>query len=153
MKELKVLLESSGFENVRTYIQSGNIILEHSKNPEVNISSLIESNFGFKPKVLILSKKEFKLAVLNNPYKEYEGKFVHFYFCKEKPELNLEKLGTVVADTEKYTLIDNIFYIHAPKGVSRSKLIVNIEECLRVNATGRNLNTVNKLNVLLQKTE
>ena len=46
MKELKVLLENSGFEKVRIYIQSGNIILNYSKNPENDISSLINSKFG-----------------------------------------------------------------------------------------------------------
>ena len=150
MKELKILLENSDFENVRTYIQSGNIILNYSKNPENDISSLINSNFGFQPKVITLSENEFNSAVSNNPYPEYEGKFVHFYFCKKSPKLNTEKLESVVADTEKYTLIDNVFYIHAPEGIARSKLIVNIEKCLGVTATGRNLKTVNKLSTMLQ---
>jgi len=150
MKELKILLENYGFVNVRTYIQSGNIILNYSKNPDTYISSLINSKFGFQPKVLTLSKKEFDSAVSNNPYQEYEGKFVHFYFCKQSPKLNTEKLESVVVDTESYTLIDNVFYIHAPDGIARSKLIVNIEKCLGVTATGRNLNTVNKLTEMLK---
>ena len=150
MKELKVLLENSGFGDVRTYIQSGNIILNYSNNPENDISSLINSKFGFEPKVLTLSKNEFNSAVSNNPYQEYEGKVVHFYFCKESPKLNSEKLESVVADTENYKLIGNVFYIHAPEGIARSKLIVNIEKCLGVTATGRNLNTVNKLSTMLQ---
>lgn len=150
MKELQILLENTGFENVRTYIQSGNIILDSSKSPETDISSLISSQFGFEPIVLTLSKKEFESAVLDNPYQAYEGKFVHFYFCKERPNINAEKLETVVSETENYKLIGNVLYIHAPDGIARSKLIVNIEKCLGVAATGRNLNTVNRLSEMLQ---
>ena len=150
MKELKLLLETSGFERVRTYIQSGNIILDSVQNPEAKISCLINSKYGFQPKVLTLSKKEFDSAISNNPYQEYEGKFVHCYFCQESPKIDTEKLEAVVSDTENYQLIGNVFYIHAPDGIARSKLIVNIEKCLGVTATGRNLNTVNKLNVMLK---
>jgi uncharacterized protein (DUF1697 family) len=150
MKELKAVLENFGFENVTTYIQSGNIILKSTNNPETDISALISSNFSFEPKILTLSKKVFDSAVLNNPYQGFEGKFVHFYFCKESPKVNFEKLKSVVSDTENYKLIGNVFYIHAPGGIARSKLIVNIEKCLGVAATGRNLNTVNKLTDILQ---
>lgn len=117
---------------------------------------MINSNFGFQPKVLTLSKKEFISAVSNNPYQEdkehkkYEGKFVHFYFCKDLPKINAEKLEAVISKTETYKLKDKVFYIHAPDGIARSKLIVNIEKCLGVSATGRNLNTINKLNGMLQ---
>lgn len=150
MKELKTALGTSDFENVKTYIQSGNIILDNTKNPEMDISSLISLQFGFQPKVLTLSKDKFYSAVSNNPYQEYKGKFVHFYFCKETPKMNFEKLKAVASDTENYKLVENVFYIHAPDGIARSKLIANVEKCLGVTATGRNLNTVNKLNLMLQ---
>lgn len=155
MKELKALLENhsienNGFKNVRTYIQSGNILLESSSNPEAEISAIINTNFGFQPKVLILTKEAFFSAVSNNPYPEFEGKFVHFYFCKNTPELDSKKLEAVISETERYELIDNVLYIHAPDGIARSKLIVNIEKCLGVSATGRNLNTVTKLSGMLQ---
>ena len=150
MKELKVLLETSGFESVKTYIQSGNIVVDSAKNPETDIGALIKAKFSFQPTVLTLSKNEFDLALANNPYKEYEGKFVHFYFCKESPKMNTAILEAVVSATENYKLIGNVFYIHAPDGVARSKLIVNIEKCLGVAATGRNLNTVKKLSEILK---
>lgn len=145
MKELKKALSENGIENVNTYIQSGNILVSSPDNPESKIGSLIESNFGFEPELLSLSNAEFDLAVSNNPFKEFEGKFVHFYFCKEPPELNLTKTQSLSSATEKYKLVNSVFYLHAPDGIGRSKLVSNIEACLGVSATGRNLNTVNKL--------
>jgi len=150
MKELKSLLEDASFDNVKTYIQSGNIVLNSGKNPEKTISNLIQNNFGFTPEIMALSESEFHTSVSNNPYPEYEGKFVHFYFCKRNPIINLAKIEMSISETEKYQLIGNIFYFHAPDGIARSKLVAGIKKCLGVPATGRNLNTVNKLKEILK---
>ncbi len=150
MKELKSLLEDASFDNVKTYIQSGNIVLKSAKNPEKIIGELIQNNFSFTPEVMVLSESEFHTSVSNNPYPEYEGKFVHFYFCKRKPKINLAKIETSISETERYQLIGNTFYLHAPDGIARSKLVVGIEKHLGAPATGRNLNTVNKLKEILK---
>ena len=95
----------------------------------------------------MLTEDEFSLAFTNNPYQGsgYEGKFVHFYFCKDLPEIDTVKLKMLASDTETYACIGNVFYLHAPNGIGRSKLVANIEACLGVSATGRNLNTINNL--------
>ncbi len=149
MKELRALLESNSFQNVKTYIQSGNIVLMANERPENVIGELIHREFGFTPEILILSEEELKSAVANNPYKEYEGKFVHFYFCMETPKLNTSKLERLASDTERYEISDKVFYLHAPDGIGRSKLVKTIEDCLGVSSTGRNLNTVNKLEEMI----
>lgn len=148
MKELKVLLEKNGFEHVKTYIQSGNVVFESISKPNTDIGKIIQKKFGFNPKFLLLSEKDLLSAVMNNPYQGYEGKFVHFYFCEKTPSMNTEKIEKMASNTENYQLIDNVFYLHAPEGIARSKLVVNIESCLGVSATGRNLNTVNKIMAL-----
>lgn len=145
MKELKALLEGAGFESVETYIQSGNIVLRSAKPPEDKISELILSNFGFKSGVVALTEDEFNAAVSNNPYQGFEGKFVHFFFCKESPKLDPAKLDIIASPSESYKQVGNVFYLHAPDGIGRSKLVKNIESCLGVTATGRNLNTIEKL--------
>jgi len=150
MKELKALLLERDFKDVKTYIQSGNIILKASNNPSEIIAKLIGENFGFTPSIITLSEDDFVTAVLNNPYLDFEGKFVHFYFCENRPKLVHEKVDAYKSLTESYTLIDNILYIHAPDGIARSKFVANVEKCLGVSATGRNLNTINKLNDMLK---
>ena len=145
MKELKKLMADNGLNNVKTYIQSGNIVVSSPKNPELKISALIESNFGFKPHIIVLSNSEYKQSIASNPYQEFDGKFVHIYFCKGAPKVNMAKIEQLATATESYKLIGNVFYLHAPDGIGRSKLVANIDACLGTPATGRNLNTVNKL--------
>lgn len=150
MKALKATLQKAGFESMSIYIQSGNIVLSSSQNPEEQVASLIKHEFGFHPAVLAITKTAFEIATLNNPHQKYEGKYVRVYFCKDTPDLNAQKLAIVVADTEEYRLVENVFYIHAPQGIARSKLVTNVKKCLGVAATGRNLDTVQKLIQMLR---
>ena len=148
MKSLASLLEKNHFINVKTYIQTGNVIFQSDSKPE-NLDELIEANFGFKPDVLILTKSEFAAIVANNPYSKMTGREVHFYFCKTSTNADIDRIETIKAPSEQYQILNNTFYLHAPDGIGRSKLVANIEKCLATSATGRNLNTVNKLVTLL----
>lgn len=150
MKELVPLLMQSEFESVSSYIQSGNIVLKSPNNPTEEVKSIVSNNFGFSPDTFSLDTAAFSAAVLNNPYQEFEGKFVHFYFCKSDIELVDEKLTQYKTNAEEYKVIGNVFYLHAPDGIGRSKLVANIESCLGQSATGRNLNTVNKISAMLK---
>ena len=149
MKELKSLLEASGFQDVQTYIQSGNIVLLSKADPSLKISQLVEAEFGFAPAIMALSELEFLNAVSSNPYRDQQAKTVHIYFCEREPVLDSAKLQLLVASSEEYELHSRVFYLYAPAGIGRSKLIASIEECLGTTATGRNLNTVNKLASML----
>lgn len=87
-----------------------------------------------------------------NPYLSYgfEGNTVHSYFCASKPTLDTKKLEKLIASDEEYKLKGNMFYLHSPSGIGRSKLVKSIELCLGVAATGRNLNTVLKIKEMAQ---
>jgi uncharacterized protein (DUF1697 family) len=145
MKELSVLLQTNGFVDVSTYIQSGNIVLKSTSNPVSKIRTLVAEKFGFEPKGLAIRVAQFMQAVANNPFKSFEGKTVHFYFCARAISLDKQKFAKFASASERIELIDNVFYLDAPNGIGRSKLVASIESCLGVPATGRNLNTVNKL--------
>ncbi|MBA6354187.1 DUF1697 domain-containing protein [Colwellia sp. BRX8-4] len=150
MKELVPLLEQSGYESVSSYIQSGNIVLKSPKNPTEQVQSIISKNFGFAPAVFSLEESVFSTSALNNPYKEFEGKFVHFYFCKNNINLVQDKLNKYISSSEEYTVKGNVLYLYAPQGIGRSKLVANVESCLGQSATGRNLNTINKISTMLK---
>lgn len=152
MKEFKIALALAGFEDCKTYIQSGNIVLSSAKNPEKQIAALILNQFGLRSDVLALSSDAFNVSVANNPYKEFEGKTVHFYFCKTAPKPNYSKLDALAQETERYELAGNVLYLLAPNGIGRSKVVAGIEACLGVTATGRNLNTVRKLADMVENT-
>ena len=149
MKELVALLEGGGFNNIKTYIQSGNIVLQSKKKPGAAIGKLIEEKFGFRPAILVLEESELISAIENNPFDNAKGNTVHFSFCGETPVLKLEKLDALAIESEQYQLIGKVFYLYAPDGIGRSKLAANIESCLGVPTTARNLNTVNKLKQML----
>jgi len=149
MKPLVSLLESHGFTNVMYYIQSGNVILDSEKEPTSAIKSLVSVNFNITPQVMTLTQKEFINIRANNPYINEDEKSVHCYICTETAILNSEKIAKYQLNNEKITLINNTLYLHAPDGIGRSKLVANIEVCLGVCATGRNMNTINKIFSLL----
>lgn len=152
MKELVAILEENNYKHIKTYIQSGNVVLKSSNNPSIKIGTIVQNKFGFKPEILVLDEVEFNSSVKNNPYLSKEGKNIHFYFCKTNPKVNSDEMNKLKSETEEYHLNGKVFYLHAPKGVGRSKLVANIETCLGVTATGRNLNTVNKIQSMLKNT-
>ncbi len=157
MKELVGLLEELGCENVRTYIQSGNVVLESSEKAPVlagKIKAAIKKQRGFEPEVLLLTAKELEKAIAKNPFPQGEGdpKALHFGFLASKPtQPNLEKLEGLKKESEEFQLIGQVFYLYAPEGVGRSRLAAASEKALGVAMTDRNWNTVCKLQAMLSE--
>lgn len=149
MKTLVPLLESSGFEKVQYYIQTGNIVLQSKEDPTAVIQALVTQHFNFTPDVIALKAGDFIQAEKQCPYSTSEGKLIHFYFCKNTANLVLTKIEKYLAESEQYSLIDNVLYLYAPEGIGRSKFVTNIESCLGTPATGRNLNTIKKISSML----
>lgn len=147
MKELVKLMEENGFSDVRTYIQSGNIVFQSETRSSDEIGLLIEGKFGFKPSVFVLSADELELSASNSPYQTDIGKTLHFFFCDQIPQsVDYEFLDGLKAPSEAYQLIDKVFYLYAPDGIGRSKLAEKMGRTFKgVTMTGRNLNTINKL--------
>ncbi|WP_418500699.1 DUF1697 domain-containing protein [Flagellimonas sp.] len=147
MKELKQLMESNGFSNVRTYIQSGNVVFESPQRPLDKIGQLIEQQFGFMPYIFVLDRDELMGAVANCPYESDQGKTIHYFFLDKEPKIFDEALlDSLRADSERYILIERVFYLYAPEGIGRSKLVDKMGKALPgVTMTARNLNTINKL--------
>jgi uncharacterized protein (DUF1697 family) len=158
MKALTQVLTDAGFSQIKTYIQTGNILLQspHSSHEsdgaqlEQDIAKLIDTHFGFIPDIMQLSLSEFSTAAANNPYKDKPGNTVHCYFCQQLPSPDEARLKALASSTEEYHIQGRVLYLHAPDGIGRSKLAANIEKCLKVPATARNLNTVNKLLQMLE---
>jgi uncharacterized protein (DUF1697 family) len=150
MKDLVVVLEGMGCRNVKTYIQSGNVVFQNKKSQSDkiarDISSEISKHHNFEPKVLLLKETELQQAVDNNPFDTKEGKALHFFFLDSYPkDAQLERLHEIKSKSEEFELNKNIFYLYAPDGIGRSKLAAKVEQCLGVPTTARNWNTVSKL--------
>ena len=159
MKKLVVLLEDLGCRNVKTYIQSGNVILQSSKSAThlaERIGHEIERCHGFKPYMLLLQISELEAAIAANPFPEAEAdpKGLHFGFLDTVPsDPHLKKIETLKTKSERFRLINKVFYLHAPDGVGRSKLAANSERLLGVSMTDRNWRTVSKLRDMAEELE
>jgi uncharacterized protein (DUF1697 family) len=150
MKDLIKILENLDCSQVKTYIQSGNVVFNTKENNRnilaEKISRGIEERFQFKPKVLLLEAADLELAIKNNPFDTENGKVLHFSFLETLPTaLDLEGLIELKTDSEEFKFHNNIFYLYAPDGIGRSKLAAKVEQKLGVEVTARNWNTVNKL--------
>jgi uncharacterized protein (DUF1697 family) len=152
MKELVGILEELGCQDVKTYIQSGNVVF---KTNEKNISGLsdrlsaeIKKRRGFAPSVVLLSIKELEKIVANNPFPEVQDapQTLHVGFLAAVPKKpDLKKLESLREKNERFQLIGSAFYLHAPDGTGPSKLAANTERLLGVSMTDRNWRTVGKI--------
>lgn len=158
MKELVAVLEGLDLHNIKTYIQSGNVLFQSvEKSSELfalKISKAIHHSHGFEPKVWLLDATALKKAIKSNPYPDAESEpnTLHLNFLATTPtHTDLKSLAFFKADNERFQLIDNVFYLHAPDGVGKSKLFANLEKKLGVPMTSRNWRTVCKLQELASK--
>ena len=157
MSELKTLFESLGFQNVETYIQSGNVIFSSKEKSTSNIagiiSSAIENKYNFDVQVLILTQQEINQALENNPFiknkKEIERLYVTFLSAKPSIE-NIIKLNESDFSPEEHSINEKIIYLFLPNGAGKAKLNNNyIENKLKVTCTTRNWKTVTALSELV----
>lgn len=156
MEDLKLLYKSLYLKDVKTYIQSGNIIFK-SKNPDSkDLSSKIKVKirevFGFDVPVIIRTEKEYKKVIEDNPFKEEDTKQLYVTFLSEIPSKNLIEdinvnLGYKTQDhLDKCVINRKEIYLLLPEGYSRTKLNnVFFEKKLKVYTTTRNWKTVTKL--------
>jgi uncharacterized protein (DUF1697 family) len=159
MKELVTLLEDLGCDAVKTYIQSGNVVLQSRKGAArlaAEIRREIERQHGFEPQVLLLTVSELEAAIAANPFPEAktDPRGLHFGFLDSVPPgPDIKKLEALKTKTERFRLIDKVFYLYAPDGVGRSKLAANSEKLLGVSMTDRNGRTVCKIRDMAKELE
>ncbi len=157
MKEFRDLLLTLGCADVATYIQSGNAVFTYAGNaarlPEL-ISAGVESGFGFRPSVMVLTADDFDAVAAANPFaaETAEPKLLHVWFVqKPASNANTVRMDEIASGGEKFLLTDAAFYLHAPEGVGRSKLASAVEKCLGVPATARNWRTVSRIGEMLSE--
>jgi len=151
MAELRRELEELGCEDVRTYIQSGNVVFRSAARAaaklQKDIADRVEEAHGFRAPVLLLSARELATALLENPFPKVSLETsLHLFFLFAKPKRpDLKGLAELATKTEEFRLVDRVFYLHAPDGIARSKLAARADKLLGVEGTARNLRTVRKL--------
>ena len=153
MPALRELLTGEGFGDVRTYVQSGNVVLSSDVSPnEVRdrCERKIAQQFGFDVAVVVRSRDQLAEVVARNPLadvadnpKRYQVSFL----SHEPAPAGIEKLASLATPTERLTHIGREIYAWHPDGVARSKLWAALAAGreLGVTATSRNWTTVTTL--------
>ncbi len=152
MKSLVALLEGMGARKVKTYIQSGNAVFQSESWDALQLSqqlaATIKQHHGFEPHCMILSLEALRKAHAANPFPEVDAEpsSVHLGFLAATPErADWDKMNSLKKASEQFLVRDDVFYLHAPEGVGKSKLAANAEKLLGVPMTSRNWRTVCKL--------
>ena len=155
MGDLKSLYELLGFQNVVTYIQSGNVIFDASvKNKadlKTKIEEAIEEKYKFHVPVEIRTNREIENIIKNSPIGSVDlvedGTKVLVTFLSSKPsEVKISALQKYVAAPEKLVVVGKEVYLYCPNGYGKSKLSNTfLEHKLGIEATTRNWKTVHKL--------
>jgi uncharacterized protein (DUF1697 family) len=155
MEKLRASCEALGCQQVKTYIQSGNVVLQAAKLSASSLAKRIQerivADFGFASDVILRTREEMQKIIQGNPLSKEEGidsSKLHVVFLSEAPAPPaVKKLESLTLAPDRVRHSGKEIYFYFPNGVSGSSLWKhNLDRVLSVTGTMRNWNTVNKLN-------
>jgi uncharacterized protein (DUF1697 family) len=158
MGELRGALEDAGFEDVRTYLQSGNVVLESTAKPERvarKCERVIRERFGLEIAVVVRTRADLARIVKRNPLgkvaKDPKRYQVSFLAAKLAAKV-VRELEAAAAESEQVVVIGREVYAWHPKTIARSGLWTMLAgKGLGVTATSRNWTTVEALLALAEE--
>ena len=153
MKELAALFVAAGCGDVRTYIQSGNVVFRVGPTGGGEISSVISASildhFGYRVPVVTRTARALQEIVRANPFLETgaETDKLHVMFLTEVPDgAQIDALDPERSPGDEFAVMGREIYLHCPNGVARSKLTNSYFDArLSTTSTSRNWRTVQKL--------
>lgn len=155
-KALKEALTGAGFENVGTYINSGNAYLRTDR-PKAEmlrtVAAICEREFGFTKEIHAPTLAEWNEVIARNPFPGFrEGKHLHAAWLDGAPKPGaVEALRAFCVEGEGIEVVGNVAYLHTPHGFGRSKLAEKFDKGIGVANTARNWNSVLKLRELAEQ--
>ncbi len=151
MAQLREVLAQAGFKNVRTYIQSGNALVDtdiSAKELETKVHALIKKHIGADLTIVVRTASQLQKVLNENPFKDgYDISRIFFVlFADSPPAQNVKELLVQDYSPEKLAILKNAAYMFIPNTYGSGKLSNNyLEKKLGVVATTRNFNTLTKL--------
>ena len=162
METLRTSCEALGFKNVKTYIQSGNVVCQAGKVSSdaaaKKIEAQIEKDFGFSADVIARTGDEMKQIVTGNPLLKEPGvdaSKLHVVFFSEAPSTEaIKKLEAIVKTPDKVRHKGKEIYFYFPNGVSGGSIWKHsLDRVLGISGTMRNWKTVNTLYEMARECE
>ena len=143
MSDLRALCEEAGFKNVTTYIQSGNVVfsskLDASKTQQ-KLEKALAKKMGKPVGVHVRTPAELAAIITGNPYKKAEPNRLLVFFLDAKLAKDA-LINLKIPGREELQALGREVFVHYPDGMGQSKLKLPFVST----ATGRNLNTVQKM--------
>ncbi len=157
MDALRALYERLSLQDVRTLLQSGNVVFRTKKrNPGQlarEIESAIEKQFSFCVPVILRTARELQNVVANNPFAGRQdidpAKLLVTFLASQPTADSCKKVAALDTGSEEVQVRGREVYIYYSNGLARPKVSwTTIDKMLGTTGTGRNWNTVVKLSVL-----
>lgn len=153
MKDLVAMFLEVGCEDVRTYIQSGNVLFRGAPaapgDTSALISALILDHFGYQIPVVTRTAEDLKKVGEANPFVQTGAETDRMYvmFLADEPESGLVRsLDPDRSPGDEYAVLGREIYLHCPNGIARSKLTNGyFDSRLATTSTTRNWKTTLKL--------
>jgi uncharacterized protein (DUF1697 family) len=154
MEALKTTLEAIGFQNVQTYIQSGNVFVDTEEESPAKVGFLIKQEifkaFGHEVPVVVIGSADLEACFKNNPFlkeKEIDSKKLYVAFISttlQSTSMNDLKISQFKPD--EASIDGSRIFIKYAVGAGKTRFDQKyIEKKLNVTATIRNWNTVTQL--------
>ena len=157
MKPLEQMFSAEGCSEVRSYIQSGNVIFSAKssviKTLPARVSARIQEQFGYRVPVVLRTGDELEACIAANPFAVpgADEKQLHVMFLADIPaDAAVTGLDPHRSDPDEFAVQGRDVYLKLPNGGARSKLTNQyFDSRLDTVSTIRNWNTVQRLCVLM----
>jgi uncharacterized protein (DUF1697 family) len=156
MKDLTKMFADAGCTDVRTYIQSGNVVFEAPAGaPGVadHVVRHIEKRFGFRIPVILRTSHQLLKTIRDNPFLTTvaDQRWLHVYFLANAPNARaIAGLDPARSAPDAFHVLGQEIFLHLPNGMGRSKLTnAYFDSKLSTTCTARNWATVLKLSEMM----
>jgi uncharacterized protein (DUF1697 family) len=154
MAELREALTTCGFENVKTYIQTGNILVStplSCEEVEAQVEDVLVQNFALQRAALAITPHELDVALDGDPFPQAidTPQKIHILFLKKMTNFDADFFHNLCNNGEEFELKDQVLYLYTPNGAGRSKALAQYDKAFVAEAiTARNLNSCMKIAAL-----
>ena len=131
MADLRTLFESLGFQDVQTYIQSGNVVFKSTEKADLasKITTTIDLKYGFIVPVLVKKVSELSEIIAKCPFSDEKREKSYFILLKESPFQENMELTTGFSNLdEEFHIEGDCVYIYYAAGAGKAKMGVNFFE-------------------------
>ncbi len=157
MAHFREALSGLGFEDVQTYIQSGNAVISavgSREDIQAQVGELLSDQFAITAPVIVRNADELAHALAQNPYPRAHDNptSLHLFFLATPArDVDMDAMQAAATKGEEFTIIDQTLYFHTPNGMGKSDMARKLDRLVGVPMTGRSLRSCLKILEMAQE--